>query len=1211
MGQSLSDCAQYLDRPLVTLELQQFLQARLPRLALDAEPVPQVLAYHGTRQSALQSILDNGLLAHPQKRYHPSKYYKGERGNSVYVSEDPQEAMQWAASAVEQPDHAILLEICVPTDKLKPDEEREGAERFVGDIPSQWIIHAYPITPTGKRGTAIPLGPGHDDGETRYLAVATEGGPVRMPAQDSALREFLREFLRAKLRLAMDKGAFREEDVKRDDDGQFATQGGTGAASMEAPSKEPGEKEPDRGRSDQPAVQQRRSYSSPVAAVSDPYSRKSLRGSGGVRVRSDGAAAKNVFEPSKEFAEALDRIGADSPTYHELADGSGDKFAEHIAASKSNSKFGAAVHVYSPSEYNDMRLFATPDGSAGFALHGNDIISVYKKPDGPKDAVPSLLGLAIAQGGQRLDCFDTVLPELYAMNGFRAVARLPFNDEYAPAGWDHETFKRYNDGRPDVVFMTYDPAYNGPYKPGDGKQIEDYDEGGEAQQRALGNAGLRGSQGHPALISTRRPTAVGSIEGDRYRRVDLKSMSPKLFDDSMELLKNSHAYHFRPEDTEGKTPKELSRLAIDHAKANLKFLYDNVDEQVRQQGPQWYEGANKMADASAKEHDLPLQSAAGVYAALSPQKDWDQNVYLAKALINIHQTKQDHTWDDEMTETGAKIWARGDDKDDDDDEDATPKKLSRQAQAIQEAVAKIKGKKLSELSDPIDKAIWIRTYDEAHSDRHYDALNPDGSSRGQAKNDDGNPSRAAWQGLSAIQNAITSLESNGNRNTISVAMGKKHKVRSFYNNILDPHSKNDDVTMDTHAVGAALLQPLSGKSQAVMHSLGTTPQGKDIAKAQAQGWKATPGSSASGIKGTYPLWADAYRELAKELDIEPCVLQSVTWEAKRRLMPDNMTDVKKNAFNAAWADYQAGKADLKATQQKILDIAKEPKRGNAEGRPASAVDGAPQHPDQPHVMDRNELGRRAPGAMDGGRGIGTAGRASGLVEGRGRVMWASPAFRPARDRSWSSPRFKPHLLISRPLLAMDRALLRRSELHHRLAMDRTLRTLSEDGHLHVAMSNISKATVNPYWGDEIPQFAEHGLDPERKYMLLRHPDELAKAAATFNNLPVLADHIPVSSEKHPSDIVVGSTGTDAVYKHPYLMNSLVFWTQPAIDAIKDGKQRELSSAYHYDFDPTPGVYEGQKFDGIMRNIRGNHVAIVPDGRAGSDVVVADAMPRGL
>lgn len=44
---------------------------------------------------------------------------------------------------------------------------------------------------------------------------------------------------------------------------------------------------------------------------------------------------------------------------------------------------------------------------------------------------------------------------------------------------------------------------------------------------------------------------------------------------------------------------------------------------------------------------------------------------------------------------------------------------------------------------------------------------------------------------------------------------------------------------------------------------------------------------------------------------------------------------------------------------------------------------------------------------------------------------------------------------------------------------------------------------------------------------------------------------------------------------------------------------------------TPGVHEGQPYDGVMRDIVGNHVALVIEGRAGSDVVVGDSISLEL
>lgn len=178
-----------------------------------------------------------------------------------------------------------------------------------------------------------------------------------------------------------------------------------------------------------------------------------------------------------------------------------------------------------------------------------------------------------------------------------------------------------------------------------------------------------------------------------------------------------------------------------------------------------------------------------------------------------------------------------------------------------------------------------------------------------------------------------------------------------------------------------------------------------------------------------------------------------------------------------------------------------------------------------------------------------------------------------------------------------------------LAFDRaSVRTVDTFGKLHVAVSNISKATVNPYLGREIPGAAALGLDLDKVYMLLRDPAELERAAPTFNNLPILSKHIPVSAEKPEKEIVVGSTGTDACFVPPYLQNSLVVWDAIAIAGIDTEIQKELSSAYSYTADMTPGVFEGIPYDGVMRNIVGNHVALVEIGRAGPDVVVGDSKP---
>ncbi len=178
----------------------------------------------------------------------------------------------------------------------------------------------------------------------------------------------------------------------------------------------------------------------------------------------------------------------------------------------------------------------------------------------------------------------------------------------------------------------------------------------------------------------------------------------------------------------------------------------------------------------------------------------------------------------------------------------------------------------------------------------------------------------------------------------------------------------------------------------------------------------------------------------------------------------------------------------------------------------------------------------------------------------------------------------------------------------KLAVDRSMRHYDDVGRLHVAVSNISKAQVSPYHATEIPGSKELGLDQDRVYMLLRDPAELEKAAPTSDNIQLLYRHIGVSAAAPQKDDIVGSTGTDAEFVAPYLRNSLVVWDAVAIAGIESRDQCELSCGYAYDPDMTPGTYEGTPYDGVMRNIRFNHVALVETGRAGPDVLVGDSNP---
>jgi hypothetical protein len=187
--------------------------------------------------------------------------------------------------------------------------------------------------------------------------------------------------------------------------------------------------------------------------------------------------------------------------------------------------------------------------------------------------------------------------------------------------------------------------------------------------------------------------------------------------------------------------------------------------------------------------------------------------------------------------------------------------------------------------------------------------------------------------------------------------------------------------MDTHAVGAALLRPLGGSTTAVMHSLSFTSD----ADKHPPGWQAAPTSEKTGNQGIYGLWADAYRELADELHIEPRVLQSVTWEAKRQLFPERMNKDRtvSRHIEDVWQEYHRGDRDLEATQHEVYRIAQDwakeqEKLGDqAGGRQSGKVHGEDRHPRNARELDRDELDARPAQAMD--RGV--RGDASGGIAG--------------------------------------------------------------------------------------------------------------------------------------------------------------------------------------------------------------------------------------
>lgn len=159
----------------------------------------------------------------------------------------------------------------------------------------------------------------------------------------------------------------------------------------------------------------------------------------------------------------------------------------------------------------------------------------------------------------------------------------------------------------------------------------------------------------------------------------------------------------------------------------------------------------------------------------------------------------------------------------------------------------------------------------------------------------------------------------------------------------------------------------------------------------------------------------------------------------------------------------------------------------------------------------------------------------------------------------------------------------------------------------------TKVVRTPQGGLRVPAFLTrtgvfvyHRADgsPVREY---RPAEEVFHADA----LASLAD-APVT-DLHPSRPVTADTYRQVAAGHvagapradeDKVAATLVIQDKVLITAIERRDRTEVSCGYVCDVDDTPGVSPaGESYDRVQRNIRYNHVAIVPRGRAGSEVAL--------
>ncbi len=414
-------------------------------------------------------------------------------------------------------------------------------------------------------------------------------------------------------------------------------------------------------------------------------------------------------------------------------------------------------------------------------------------------------------------------------------------------------------------------------------------------------------------VSTTVPTAKtrGTVTDDAVDQKWIIDARDILDSDSHLAAAEAAIRTYNSVGFEGKSSalKALHDTVVD----NLTWLHNLMPKEIRARAKLWYDGANRMANDLSAKYGIDKRQAAGVYAVLSPQKDWFMNVSLADRIIAIVKRHGNEPWTPAMT-----AWVKS--------YVAASKSMGERTKraALLPVAQRLEGKTLNSIADLKDAAKFVRIFDETYFPRSYRTVTPEGGygdyvTNGTSEVDEDADSdipegSVAWGGYGTIEKALAILRDNNRQTmfrTISGALGGEHKVRNFYNNIVSPNSADGHVTIDTHAVAAALFKALSGTSLEVGHNFGTTPKGFPGAGGNAQ----------SGASGLYGVFADAYRDAAAELGILPRELQSITWEAIRAIFLPAFKTKHAGDVNAIFNRHLAGEISREEARKQAYKLA--------------------------------------------------------------------------------------------------------------------------------------------------------------------------------------------------------------------------------------------------------------------------------------------------
>lgn len=171
------------------------------------------------------------------------------------------------------------------------------------------------------------------------------------------------------------------------------------------------------------------------------------------------------------------------------------------------------------------------------------------------------------------------------------------------------------------------------------------------------------------------------------------------------------------------------------------------------------------------------------------------------------------------------------------------------------------------------------------------------------------------------------------------------------------------------------------------------------------------------------------------------------------------------------------------------------------------------------------------------------------------------------------------------------------------------RVYTDEGFL-VVPAKIARSGIQHYLAAEMNVTDR---DPKDIIKVYRPPEEVFSKDSldSFSNRTVTDDHPPkLIDSKNFKKYVAGHSGPEVTQNGIYAETTLYITSDSAVKSVEEGKV-EVSNGYTSDIEWVAGKIPetGESYDCIQRNIRGNHIALVAQGRCGPSCKISDKLPN--